>query len=395
GEPIVTADVTIIVIRDLINPLPEIPTMYRLIRMPNMGHISNHSKDDDKDILRYTMIGSGNSQIQSEVQMYFDIGPDDGVVYLTVTHQCSQGDLTYEAIGMYPAEDYFSVNSSTGAVRLIRDLKTDPSGLTTYTLRVVAYDSLFPRLKATADVIISVTRNPFAPSFSPSADYSATVQENVTLGYAVLDINATDVDNDPITFAIVASVPESGKNFFYLDPNTGVLTTKQLLTTTIDNFYKITIQASDGRGRARNATARITITRLSSNKDSFYSNNTCSELNMYAPLFTAPLYFVNVLEGDYSVKSQLLLQVVASDEDTGLNGEIVFDIQSVSNNGAKKFNLDQNEQDGKIAVVCTSRIFRGETYMIMLRATDKAFPIYRRRSTSVPIEVKVGPYLVH
>ncbi|XP_062579030.1 protocadherin Fat 3-like [Saccostrea cucullata] len=343
GEPQYksTADVTIIVIRNLNQPrFLQNPYNVQVDQNANYGStvVNTTAVDDDKDILRYTMTGSGNSQIQSEVQMYFDIGPDDGVVYLkqlltnvprqsytlfvfardqrpvnektgtatvnvvidfdetpryldnlpyraniiesqTIDSLVSQlraqdpdlkGDLTYEAIGMYPAEDYFSVNSSTGAVRLIRDLKTDPSGLTTYTLRVVAYDSLYPRLKATADVIISVTRNPFAPSFSPSADYSATVQENVTLGYSVLDINATDVDNDPVTFAIVASAPAGGENFFYLDPNSGLLTTKRLLTTAPNNFYQMTIQASDGRGRAANATARITITRIPTDQRPFF-----------------------------------------------------------------------------------------------------------------------------
>lgn len=43
--------------------------------------------------------------------------------------------MTYESIGMYPAEDYFSVDPSSGTVSLIRDLKSDPSGLQTYTVR--------------------------------------------------------------------------------------------------------------------------------------------------------------------------------------------------------------------------------------------------------------------
>nr|XP_034314272.1 protocadherin Fat 4 isoform X3 [Crassostrea gigas] len=177
-----------------------------------------------------------------------------------------KGNLTYESIGMYPAEDYFSVDPSSGRVSLIRDLKSDPSGLQTYTLRVVIYDSMYPRLKATGDVVINVVRNPFAPQFSPNADYRATVQENVTLGYQVLDIDATDSDNDPVTFEIVNSAPSGGENFFYLDPNTGVLTTKRLLTNTPETFYRLTVQASDGRGRAANATASITITRIPSDQ---------------------------------------------------------------------------------------------------------------------------------
>ena len=49
-----------------------------------------------------------------------------------------KGNLTYEAVGNYPAEDYFSVDQSSGRVSLIRDLKTDPSGLQTYTVSIFA-----------------------------------------------------------------------------------------------------------------------------------------------------------------------------------------------------------------------------------------------------------------
>ena len=44
-------------------------------------------------------------------------------------------------------------------------------------------------------MVISVVRNPFAPTFIPDANYDAVVQENVTLGYQVLDVNARDSDN--------------------------------------------------------------------------------------------------------------------------------------------------------------------------------------------------------
>ena len=49
-----------------------------------------------------------------------------------------KGNLAYEAVGNYPAEDFFSVDQSSGRVSLIRDLKTDPSGLQTYTVSIFA-----------------------------------------------------------------------------------------------------------------------------------------------------------------------------------------------------------------------------------------------------------------
>lgn len=65
---------------------------------------------------------------------------------------------------------------------------------------------MYPRLKATGDVVINVLRNPFAPQFSPNADYRATVQENVTLGYQVLDIDANDSDNVSVNILLINTV---------------------------------------------------------------------------------------------------------------------------------------------------------------------------------------------
>lgn len=73
------------------------------------------------------------------------------------------------------------------------------------------------------------------------------------------------------------------------------------------------------------------------------------------------------------------MQISAIDDDDGYDGEILFDIQSVSNNGNNKFTLEQDQLNTNANVICSGTVNRGETYVIMVRASDQSFQIDRRR----------------
>lgn len=75
-------------------------------------------------------------------------------------------------------------------------------------------------------------------------------------------------------------------------------------------------------------------------------NRTC-RLNSHAPIFSAPLYFVNVMEGDYSTNNQLLIEISAVDNDFGPDGDLVFEIQSVSNKGMENLKYSRIPQRRK------------------------------------------------
>lgn len=59
---------------------------------------------------------------------------------------------------------------------------------------MTVHDSAFPDLKDRAQVTITVTRNPNAPIFEPSATYFKQIGENTTVGTEIVDINARDAD---------------------------------------------------------------------------------------------------------------------------------------------------------------------------------------------------------
>ena len=71
----------------------------------------------------------------------------------------------------------------------------------------------------------------------------------------------------------------------------------------------------------------------------------------------------------------------ATDADSGANGDIVFAIQNVSNNGAAKFSIQPGSVAGRATISCVGSVADGEIYVIMVRATDQGQPISERRYT--------------
>lgn len=80
-----------------------------------------------------------------------------------------------------------------------------------------------------------------------------------------------------------------------------------------------------------------------------------------------------------------MLQISATDDDDGYDGDILFDIQSVSNNGNDKFKLEQDHLNTNANIICSGTLIRGETYVIMIRASDQALQMDRRRYLNIKL----------
>jgi hypothetical protein len=76
-------------------------------------------------------------------------------------------------------------------------------------------------------VTISVTRNERAPIFSlPS--YTQTIPDTFSLGQMILDVTATDADNDIVKYEITGG--SRALEFYYINPDTGSISLKKPLT---------------------------------------------------------------------------------------------------------------------------------------------------------------------
>lgn len=75
----------------------------------------------------------------------------------------------------------------------------------------------------------------------------------------------------------------------------------------------------------------------------------------------------------------ILFKVSASDNDFGPDGNLVFEIQSVSNNGDGQFQIQQKPSEKKATLICIGKISRDLTYVIVVRASDQAIHVSRKR----------------
>ena len=89
---------------------------------------------------------------------------------------------------------------------------------------------------AITDVTILVERNANAPEFS-QLSYALTVTDQALLGETLLAITATDDDGDLLKYSLTGS--GVANEFFYINPTTGDISLKKLLTEGTDSTYTV------------------------------------------------------------------------------------------------------------------------------------------------------------
>ncbi|KAH9514461.1 hypothetical protein Btru_025318 [Bulinus truncatus] len=262
-----------------------------------------------------------------------------------------KGYIQYELVGLYPAQSYFSVNSTTGDISLIRSLMLDPLSQSSYTLRIEAFDSARPNRRVSQDVLITVSRNVYGPQF-PQQRYNATIAETFPVAGSILLLAATDLDNETLRYNISSST-DNGLDLFFMDGP--ILKTKADLRTTKINFYTLTITATDPRGRSTNVLADITITRLAVDT---------VRISQYQPV------------------NSVILDTNAVDPDIpNLPNRVKYELQSEPNSTYFTINRDT----GEITVIksLTLDAFNNAFYTVELYAFDEQNPNLKGKSYAV------------
>ncbi|RUS82555.1 hypothetical protein EGW08_009685 [Elysia chlorotica] len=263
-----------------------------------------------------------------------------------------QGMMVYNLNGVYPADQFFNVNAVTGSITLIRSLTQDGNALGSFTLTIEAFDSARPKRVATQNVVIQVNRNANGPVFTPSATYQRSVSETIQLASSVIQVTATDSDNEPVRYNIT-SASGNGLDVFFLDGDT--IKTKADLRQAAD-FYQLTLQASDPRGRTATATVNININRVNADRPPQFSQNT---------------YTANI--NRYATPSSTVLQTFASDPDIpNQQSRIKYEISSTP--GYSYFRMDRDSGAIILDQSLTLNVNEAAFYTFQLTAFDEQNP---------------------
>ena len=114
-----------------------------------------------------------------------------------------------------------------------------------YSIVIAALSTLF--LACNDDDMVSTNT---APTIS---DQTFSIAEDVSIGTSIGTVTASDADNDPLTFSIIAG---NSNDVFSIESTSGEILLSEMLDFETTSTYSLTVQAADNES---NATAIITI----------------------------------------------------------------------------------------------------------------------------------------
>ncbi|XP_054840802.1 protocadherin Fat 2-like [Eublepharis macularius] len=177
--------------------------------------------------------------------------------------------------------------------------------------------------------------NDNSPSF-PIEELEFRIAENTGPGARFLLPEAQDPDlgtNSLLSYHL------SSNKHFYLDVQTGVdgvkyaeLVLETLLDREEQRLHQLILTAADKGNPIRSGTVQIRVA--------------VTDVNDNAPVFSASLYEVNVVEN--IPKGSRVLTLNATDDDEGINSKIKYSFRKVSDKASKIFRLDSST--GQISV---------------------------------------------
>ncbi|XP_060885601.1 cadherin EGF LAG seven-pass G-type receptor 1 isoform X2 [Labrus mixtus] len=276
----------------------------------------------------------------------------DRDVNSVVTYQISSGNT----------RNRFAITSQSGGGLITLALPLDYKQERQYVLTVTASDGT---RYDTTQVFINVTdANTHRPVFQ-SANYQVMLGEERPVGYTVVVISATDEDtgeNARITYEMEDNVPQ-----FKIDPDTGAITTQMEIDYEDHASYTLAIIARDNGIPQKSDTTyvEIIIQDANDNTPQFLRDNYQGAVFEDAPVYTS------------------VLQISASDRDSGSNGRLSYTFQG-GDDGEGDFFIEPYS-----GIIRTARKLDRENvpvYNLKAYAVDRGVPPLK---AAVPIHVVV------
>lgn len=182
------------------------------------------------------------------------------LVYTVKTTKVATGNIVYEITGDNIAKNYFTVDRVNGEIRASQNLKDDPLKSTQYNIKIKAYNTNSPQDATTDTLIVKVSRNTNPPRFFKPL-FSKSISNNFPVGQIILVLQATDLDNDMLTYSTMTTDPDV-INYFKVQANGNIVLLKQLPSTS--KIFTFPVKVSDNRTPEKTDTASVTINVTSS-----------------------------------------------------------------------------------------------------------------------------------
>lgn len=257
------------------------------------------------------------------------------------------------------SNEFFHIDPEEGIVYLKRSL--DHETRDSHHFTVIAMDRGVPSLSSTAHVWVSVVdMNDNPPKFEQPS-YTCFLSEHAERGQFVTVVSASDPDyvDEKLTYTIVGGNEQQTYN---IDQNTGIISLINMQNFGEHKLRILNVSVTDG---VYTSFTRVKIEILPANR--------------HNPKFSNPLVEVTVMENQ--LPGRLVTSVLASDEDFGDYGTVVYSIPSV----LIRETFDINRMTGEIVTKKKLNRESQKLYEIPVMATDGG-----GRSGFVIVRVKVG-----
>ena len=245
-------------------------------------------------------------------QMMYSVSLAENVEVGTTILQvsASDSDVGGNAAILYfiSTQEVFDIESLTGNLILNQILDFETQQL--YELIVTATDSGNPPLSATAAVLVTIEDiNDNRPIFTQN-NFSVNILESLSAGSEVINVIATDQDTGDNAIVLYSLTEQS--NIFTINAISGAISTLQQLDFELSQSFTFSVTAQDRGEPPLNNTVGVTVFVL--------------DINDNPPQFDEQIYEVSEFEN--ATIGSVVLAVNASDEDSGQNAAIIYNIMS-------------------------------------------------------------------
>nr|XP_029518058.1 protocadherin Fat 4 [Oncorhynchus nerka] len=201
----------------------------------------------------------------------------------------------------------FTIGRHTGVIQTAAELDRE-QGSDLYLVDVYAIetDASHPRTQR-AEVEITLQDVNDNPPVFPNDLLDVTIEENISDGFKIMQLTATDADEGPnalVTYTIISGADDS----FRIDPESGDLIATKRLDRERRSKYSLLVRADDGK---QSSDMRLNIT--------------VSDVNDHTPKFSRGTYSFDIPEDMTS--GSIVAAILASDSDSGMNGEITYSLE--------------------------------------------------------------------
>ncbi|XP_056378995.1 neural-cadherin-like [Hyla sarda] len=259
--------------------------------------------------------------------------------------------ITYTMLAQQP--EYFKINPSTGWVYVSYPI----SQISYITRHIIATDG--GNRSSTVELSVTITNVLNQPPQWEQGRYWVSIPENITPDSKIVTVKASSLLDDPrVTYNMEEGlVPETNNPIrFYLKPNRAEGSASILVSEPLDyegtKFFTLRIRAQN-----------VAIVPLAS-FTTIHVNVT--DVNDNVPFFTSSSYEVTLPEGAEIGSS--IVEVRATDQDSGLHGKVQYRILKDVNEDYQHFTIDP-----ETGVIYTATLFDREkqaSYLIEVQSQD-------------------------